>query len=369
MTSVAIHVDQLFYRVPGGIGTYVRRLLPALREADPGLDLTVFHSRFPGISPAELHGYRRVAMRRGIRSLYPLWNLTGRPPLPKEIEAGLIHAPAPVAIPPLRKGQRLVVTLHDLAFRLYPQAYRREWRALHSAGLRRAAGTATAIIAVSRHTADDAARLAGIDPSRIHVVPLAGSLPVGAGDPEPVLERLGISRPYLLFVGNLEPRKNVGRLLRAFEEVAPRVPHSLVLTGPISRRARAAGLGQGEGSGRIVVTGSVPEEHLDALYRGADAFAYPSLYEGFGLPVLDAMARGIPVVTSDSSALAELAGDSAIRIPPGSTGAIAEALELVLTDEAERKRLSKAGHVRALDFSWDRTALATLDVYEKALAS
>lgn len=370
MTSVAIHADQLFYRIPGGIGTYLRHLLPALRDADPDLDLGVFHSRFEGERPAGLDGFKRVQLARSIRSLYPLWNLAARPALPRPLaRKDVIHAPSPVAIPPVRRKQRLVVTVHDLAFSLYPQAYPRAWRLLHRTGFRRALRAADAIIAVSSNTAADVLRTGEANESSVHVVPLGGSLPVGTGDPAPVVERLGIPRPYVLFVGTLEPRKNLVRLIRAYRRVASEVPHALVLAGPLGWRSQPIldELRRDE-RGRVLTTGRVSESDLDALHRGADAFVYPSLYEGFGLPVLDAMARGVPVVTSNTSALPELTGDAALQVAPGSTGALATALEHLLTEEGERSRLSAAGRERAKAYTWERTARETLAVYERVMA-
>ena len=367
MTAAAVHVDQLFYRIPGGIGTYVRRLLPALATADAPVDLSVFHARFEGGLPKELQGLRRIEIPRTIRTLYPLWNWLGRPPLPAELHsAEVIHAPSPVAIPPVSGRQRLVVTVHDLAFRRYPKAYPAAWRFLHAAGFGRALRKADAVIAVSGSTASDLASVGRLDPNRIHVVPLGGSLDVGTADVAPVLDRLRIPRPYILFVGTFEPRKNVVRLIRAYRRIAAKVPHALVLAGP-------AGWGSKpihreiavQGSGRVEVTGHLPEADLDALYRGADAFVYPSLYEGFGLPVLDAMSRGVPVITSTTSSLPELTGGAAVHVPPTYTLELADALEHLLTDESERARLAEAGRTRAREYSWERTAASTLEVYEK----
>jgi glycosyltransferase involved in cell wall biosynthesis len=367
MTSVAMHVDQLFYRIPGGIGTYVRRLLPALRTSQPSVDLSVFHARFGGRLPSELEGLRRTEIARGIRTLYPLWNWTGRPSLPDPLgRADVIHAPSPVAIPPVSARQRLVVTVHDLAFRRYPKAYPATWRYLHAAGFARALRTADAVIAVSQSTASDLASVGRLDPNRIHIVPLGGSLEVGTADVTPVLERLRIPRPYALFVGTFEPRKNVVRLIRAYRRIAAKVPHALILAGPAGwgstsiRRELAL-----HGAGRVEVTGHLPEADLDALYRGADAFVYPSLYEGFGLPVLDAMARGVPVLTSNTSSLPELTGGAAVHVAPTYTLEMADALEHLLTDESDRSRLAEAGRTRARHYTWERAAASTLEVYEK----
>jgi glycosyltransferase involved in cell wall biosynthesis len=369
VTSVALLADQLFAAVPGGIGTYVRELLPALREADPTLDLTVFHARQERPAPlAELDGIPRVELARGIRSLYPGWNLVGRPALPPSLGgAGVLHAPSPVAVPPARPGQRLVVTVHDLAFRLYPSLFPPAWRAMYRAGLRRAARHADAIVAISRHTARDLARHARVEPRRIHVIPLAASIPETAGDPEPVLQRLKVPRPYLLFAGTLEPRKNLVRMVRAYRRIAVRLPHTLVLAGPAGWRTqrlhRELSL---RGPGRVLLTGRVSASDLDALYRGAAAFCYPSLYEGFGLPVLEAMARGVPTVIADASSLPEVAGDAALRANPRSVRSLAEAVERILTDRHEADRLAEAGPGRASMFSWDQTARMTLRVYEGA---
>jgi glycosyltransferase involved in cell wall biosynthesis len=367
VTSVAVHADQLFARVPGGIGTYVRELLPALVAAEPTLEVTAFHARWGRPLPPGLARFHPVELPRGIRALYPSWNAVGRPALPRGL-AGLdvLHLPSPVAVPPAGPGQRLVVTVHDLAFRLFPGLYPPAWRSLYRAGLRRAVRRADAVIAISRNTATDLVRLTRIDPGRLHVVPLAVSVPPDV-DPEPALRRLKVPRPYVLFAGTLEPRKNLVRLIRAYRRAALRVPHALVLAGPLGWRSHRVHRELAvAGPGRIVVTGRVRAEDLDALYRGADAFCYPSLYEGFGLPVLEAMARGVPTITSATSSLPEVAGDAAITVEPRSVRALASALERLLTDREEAERLGTMGAERAGRFTWDRTARMTIEVYRGA---
>jgi glycosyltransferase involved in cell wall biosynthesis len=366
VTSVAFHTDQLFYRVPGGIGTYIRDLLPALSDADPSVEVTAFHARFDRPTPPELAPFRSVELTRGIRALYPSWNAVGRPMLPPALGAlDILHAPSPVTVPPPGPGQRLVVTVHDVAFRLFPQMYPPAWRTLFRTGLRRAARRADAVIAASRHTATDVVRLTRIDPQRIHVVPLATSLPLGHPDPEAALKRLKVPRPYVLFAGTLEPRKNLVRLVRAYRRVALRMPHGLVVAGPLGWRSHRLHRELAvPGPGRVMLTGRVAPSDLDALYRGADAFCYPSLYEGFGLPVLEAMARGVPTLTSTTSSLPEVAGDAAVLVDPRSVRALAEALEGILTDREEAKRLGTMARDRAAGYTWDRTARMTLNVYE-----
>ena len=374
MTSVAILVDQLFASAPGGMGTYVRELVPAIRRADPQLEVTLFHSRFDGsTAPPEpwMAEVPTVELSATIRVLYPGWATVGRPALPETLAGqDLIHSPLPAAVPPVREGQKLVVTVHDVAFLVHPRAYPPQWRALYRTALRRTVRRADAIIAVSRHTAEDLVRYRRADPAKIHVVPLAASLPEAGSSVEETLSRLKVRAPYLLFVGTLEPRKNVVRLVRAYRRLAARgVPHTLVLAGPLGWGARPLleELRQ-EGPGAVVLTGATGAADLDALYRGASAFVYPSLYEGFGLPVLEAMARGAPCIVSSSSSLPEVAGEAAIPVDPRSTAGLAEAIDRVLTDERLAGRLREAGLARASRFSWEDTARGTLEVYKRLLA-
>ncbi len=371
MTSLAFQVDQVLSAVPGGTGTYVRRLVPALVAADPDLSIALFHARFAGAVPERwMRGFWTEELPLGIRRLYPSWNLLGRPPLPPSLAGrDLLHAPTAVTVPPSGVRQRLVVTVHDLAFVVHPEAFPREWRLLYRLGLHRAVRTADAVIAVSRHTGEDLIRRTRLDPSKLRVIPLAPSLPETRADVEEALERLKVRTPYVLFVGTLEPRKNLVRLVRAYRRVVRQgAPHALVLAGPIGWHAQPllrhveAG-----GPGEVVLTGRVAAADLDALYRGASAFVYPSLYEGFGLPVLDAMARGLPSVVSTSSSLPEVAGEAAVPVDPFSEAGIADALARVLGDAGLAARLREAGHARARAFSWERTAAETLEVYRSLL--
>ena len=369
MTSVAFQIDQLYFQAPGGIGTYVRNLVPALARRDPSLEIKLFHARFPSHRPPErwVRDFWVEELPAQIRSLYPRWNLTGRPGLPAGLSsAGVLHAPNPAAIPPAGPGQRLVVTVHDLAFELYPGMFPRTWRTLYRTGLRAAVRRADAIITPSRNTAEDLLSRTNVRPERLHIVPLAASLEVLSDDPEATLARLKIPRPYVLFVGTLEPRKNLVRLIRAYRRVAAAgLPHALVLAGPLGWENqplhREIAL---SGPGDIVMTGAASEGDRDALYRGASAFAYPSLYEGFGLPVLEAMARGVPTIASSSSSVPEVAGEAALSVNPRSVREIAHAIETVLTDPELAEKLSLRGRARAERFSWDETARLTLEVYE-----
>jgi glycosyltransferase involved in cell wall biosynthesis len=371
--KTAFHVDQLWFSAPGGIGTYVREMLQALPAADPSLELVRFRSRWRGRypsggSPLTTDGrYPGVEVPHSIRTLYPSWDVIGRPALPASLDdADIVHATNPAAVPPVHGDQRLVVTVHDLAFERFPELFPRDWRWLYRAGLRAAVRRADAILVPSQSTADDLIASTSIPASRVHVTPLGSSLVEWHEDREEVLERLRVTQPYVLSVGTLEPRKNLVRLVRAYRQVAPDVPHMLVLAGARGWHAEAleAELAR-PGPGTIVWTDEVSDEDLDALYRGADVFAYPSLYEGFGLPVVEAMARGVPTLTSDTSSLPEVAGDAALLVDPTDVSEIAEGLARLLTDHAFAEDLRQRGLQRAATFTWAATARATLDVYRQ----
>jgi glycosyltransferase involved in cell wall biosynthesis len=373
MTCIALHVDQLYFRAPGGIGTYVRNLVPALARYEPSLDLRLFHARVGSDAPAPERWTREFWVEElagSIRSLYPRWNLLGRPPLPTSLQtADVIHATNHAAIPPATGRQQLVVTVHDLAFEHYPSLFPRSWRVLYRAGLRAAVKRADAIVTPSRNTAEDLVSRTKIEPEKLHVVPLASSLASGPLDAEEVLTRLKLRTPYLLFVGTLEPRKNLVRLVRAYRRVAASgLPHALVLAGPLGWHhealMREIAL---PGPGEILLTGPLSAEDLDALYRAASVFVYPSLYEGFGLPVVEAMSRGVPTVASSTSAVPEVSGDAALGVEPRSVSEIATAIERVLTDQDLAAQLASAGRARAERFTWDETARLTLPVYEEVL--
>lgn len=365
---VAIHADQPFFRAPGGIATYLRHLVPAMAAREPALKIALFHARFPASEAPERWMRDRWVeeLPWPIRTLYPRWNLLGRPALPASLrDADLVHATNPAAIPPVAEGQRLVVTVHDLAFLRFPRMFPPAWRLLYRLGLRAAVRRAHAILTPSRNTAEDLLGRTPVDPQRLHVTPLAAALPAGSLDPQPVLSRLQIPSPYVLFVGTLEPRKNLVRLVRAYRRVAGAGhPHALVLAGPMGwhtealRRELAL-----EGPGQVILTGSLGPDDLDATYRGADAFVYPSLYEGFGLPVLEAMARAVPAVVSATSAVPEVAGDAAIGVDPGSVDDLARAITTILSEPDVASDLSVRGRARSERFSWDETARLTLEVF------
>ena len=237
MTSVSFQIDQLYFSVPGGIGTYVRELAPALMRVRPELELRLFHARFAQGEPPErwTRDHWVEELYSPISTLYPRWNIAARPALPESLRTtDVLHATNHASIPPAGDRQALVVTVHDLAFQQFPQMFPPKWRALYKSGLRAAVKRADAIITPSRNTAEDLTSTTKVRPERIHVVPLAASLPATNTDVAETLERLKIAEPYLLFVGTLEPRKNLVNLVRAYRRAAEAgVAHRLVLAGPM----------------------------------------------------------------------------------------------------------------------------------------
>lgn len=269
---------------------------------------------------------------------------------------------------------RGVATIHDLAFLRFPDQVPPDFRALYERLSRDAAARADVVVGDSDCTSRDVAELLGVDPSRtVTIHPGVSAEFLAPGDRErdaaALLARHGLAPDYVLFVGSTHPRKNLSRLLEAFAAARRRagLAHRLVLVGDAGFghaevRARIASLGLDDA---VTLPGYVPDEDLPALYRCAAALAFPSCYEGFGLPVVEAFATGCPVLTSSTSCLPEVAGDAAVLVDPGSTESIADGLVRILTDVALRARLVEAGRSRVGLFTWEKAARAHLDLYRR----
>jgi glycosyltransferase involved in cell wall biosynthesis len=292
------------------------------------------------------------------------------------LRADVYHGPA-VFLPLVKLGYRTVVTVHDLVCFLFPHTVPRKYAVYMRLMTRLAVRSADRIIAVSGATGDDLRRVLAVPPEQVVIIHEAVSpefaRPPAAEAVEAVTHRYGIRPPYCLFVGNVEPRKNLARLIEAFGLLRARAgrpggggPPQLVLVGTrgwLSSGILAAVEAQGGAPG-IVFTGYVPPADLPALYSGAACFVFPSLYEGFGLPVLEAMAAGTPVVASRVGAIPEVAGDAALLVDARRPAELAEAIAAVLGDPVLRARLIDRGHARARRFTWEAVARDTLAVYE-----
>jgi glycosyltransferase involved in cell wall biosynthesis len=321
MSTVAIDARDAFIEPLRGWGRYARELIGHL---PPDLETRVFEHGDVGPEV----WFEQVSLPRALR----------------RERAAVIHATN--CFLPLRRPCPGVVTIHDLAFEDHRRDFARKTGAKYRFFAPRAARGAQRVICVSEYTAGDVVRRYGVDPARIRVIPNAPSLPMGSA---PVPE----GEPYVLAVGDLRAKKNLRRLVEAWSALG--TGHRLVL----------AGLGELPGLPAAVdAVGYVDDERLDALMRGADVLVHPSLYEGFGLVVLEAMARGVPVAAADATALPETGGDAAVYFDPldvtSMTAAIREAL-------AAREDLAARGRERAARYSWRRTADETAAVYRELL--
>jgi len=355
-----------------GIGTYVGGLLAALGRLDREHRYLVFvGAAGEGALPPLPENFEVVAERSQLYSLRELVTLSARLATRR---ATLYHATHYVL--PLWLPCPAVATIHDLIHLLFPEFLPGRLalpyaRLMIGQTLRRSAR----ILAVSQTTARDLERSFEVAPGKIEVVYNGVDErfrePVGRERIAASLARHGIAAPYLLFVGNPKPHKNLDTLLRAFALATAQglEHHILVCAGDRSgggTRAEQLALHLGIRS-RVLFLGHLPAADLPALYQGAELFVYPSLYEGFGLPVAEAMASGVPVIASTTAALAEIAGDAALLVDPLDAPGLARAIVQTLADPEERGRLAERGRRRAREFSWDRAAQHTLAVYRQVL--
>jgi glycosyltransferase involved in cell wall biosynthesis len=316
---------------PSGIGVYSAEILNGLAFAYPRDEF--LHCYRPG----KYWRAPRTSRKRLLLSSFPTFRADVFHALNQRLDR--------------RPAKKVVCTFHDL-FVLTADYSSPEFRARFAAQARHAARRADLIIAVSDFTARQVSDLLHVEPARIRVVPHG----VHAW-PSPQQPRENL----VLFVGALQTRKNLVRLLEAFEALPK--DWRLVLAGAPSGYGAAAILERIHE--RIEVTGYLPAPQLDQLYARASIFAFPSLDEGFGIPVLEAMARGLPVLTSNCSALPEVAGDAALLVDPRNTAAIAAALTRLASDTDLRQQLTSHGRERAKMFSWERAVAATYSVYRE----
>lgn len=368
---VAVTVEQCWHRVPGGTATSILGLLAALAgaEGDVAVDLVGVAARHgeppeaPFRPPIEV---RHLPLPR--LALYEAWHAPGPlrwpPPQRATGEVDLVHATA-VAVPPT-KGRPLVLTIHDLAFLAEPGAFTTHGLRFFRRGTELARRHATLVVVPSEATAREC-RDAGFEPDRIRVVPWGHDpVPVDAREVAAVRQRFGLPERYGLFVGTAEPRKNLLRLLRAWRAAGTDVP--LALAGPVGWGDDAAldALATEVGARRL---GYVEPATRDALYAGAALVAYPSLREGFGLPVLEAMGQGAPVLTSRGTATEEVGGDVAVLVDPLDEASIADGIRALVDDEDGARRRGDAGRARAGGFTWARSAAGYLAAYAEAVGA
>ena len=354
-------VDLVFFTgTKGGMESYVREVYSRLSPDDPELEYIALMSSelasagapwFPGtVVDSGVRGDDRIAWARA--------ELFGVAKAARRLGADLVHCPANFG--PLRSTVPVVLTVHDLlAFRhpeYVPGAYSRILRTM----IRAAARGARRILTVSRASSDDIVTYLGVPRERVVVTPLAGSAPAVVEPPPRRDDRL-------LAVGNRMPHKGFEILLEALARIDAEHRPALVITGshgedplvPVVERLRLAD--------HVDLRGWLSRDELDVLYAESTALVFPTRFEGFGLPPLEAMARGCPVIVSDIPVMHEVAGDAAVYVDPTDPDAIARAIRSLLDAPAERERMSRAGLARAAEFSWDATAAATREVLLQAL--
>lgn len=366
-----------------GISRFIYTLLDGLAELDSGQEYTAFMSPeairsalgSPIARAPHLHLMEPVPWANGSPLRRIAWERLALPDVLYVLGADVFHAPANVL--PARLPCPSVVTVHDLAFMRYPQFLRLSRRLYQRRFTARSVVRATRVVAVSESTKQDVVELLRVPEERIHVIYpgiAADFQPVG--DPETLARfraKYGLPEQYLLYLGTLEPRKNLLTLVEAYARLRGQMADAppLVLAGakgwyyePLFSRVRALGLER-----VVVFPGYVARDEQPLWYAGAELFVFPSLYEGFGLPVVEALACGTPTITSNVSSLPEVAGDVARQVDPRNVEALARLLQEVLADGDARERMARAGPAWASQFSIARMARAYATVYDLASSS
>lgn len=383
---IAINAQLLSYSDSyrnGGISRYIRHLLTAIARQPGQHEYTVFVNGQETVKRLRQE-QEQAAQIEYIPVNWPenrpasrvVWEQRNLPALLRERRIEVFHSPANV-LPEMLPGEcASVVTLHDLAFLLYPEVLTRAKRVYHRIFTTRSLRRATLIIAVSNSTKEDAVKLVGIAPGRVQTVYTCiderFSNVITNEEKQTFYREHGLDDGFLLYLGTLEPRKNIPTLLEAYRELREVYSRKekLALVGgkgwlydEIFAKAQSLGL-----ASEVLFPGYVSNEEQLLWYHGASAFAYPSLYEGFGLPVAESLACGVPVVTSNVSSLPEAGGDLALIVDPLDSHALAAALQRALTDTLLRQRCSELAPTILRRFSAQAMAQQTIAVYEQAAA-
>lgn len=361
--------------VRSGVGNYVLHLFRGLRNVAPEQDFFLVGQRSNldviggGIPDRVLH---ETKISHENHPLGDLWEHYWLPRVLHQNQVDVFHGPATL-LPLARDGYAAVVTIHDLVAFLHPQTIPRKYATYMRWLIRKVVARADRIISVSEHTKSDLVDVLGVNPDKISVVYEAAHESFRPCNDQKLLDdvcqRYGLDGPFLYHVGNIEPRKNLVRLVKAFMIMRERSGHKVKLAisgqkGWLTRRLFKA-LGEIDIHRDVVFTGYVSHQDLPLLMCAAHAFVFPSLYEGFGLPVLEAMSCGTPVVTSDISSLPEIVGDKAVLVDPNSSESVAQGLQRILEDSQLHSRLAAEGFERAKLFSWNKAARETLDIYRR----
>lgn len=350
-----------------GTGRYTTEIVRRLGRKHEKIDLHVLwpqdvDANEIGLPPSSI---TLCNARQPLRRAY--WDQRGILNVAKRIGAQLIHYPANVGN--LFSYANSVVTIHDLSFWRQPEWFLPGRATYYRLAVKRSVRTARCVIADSQATASDLSELMDVPRERIRVVPLGIEehfRPADGESRDSARRKYNLPEAFLLFVGTLEPRKNIVRLIHAWSMLADEMPYDLVIAGRQGWKTESmfAARAQDPHGDRIHFPGFIAYEDLPAVLGAARAFVWPSLWEGFGLPPLEAMACGVPALTSNTSSLPEIVGDGALQVDPSDLDAIARGLHSIATDESLRNDLIRKGKARAATFTWERTANELLSVYE-----
>ncbi len=364
---VALTLEQCWHTVPGGTAVAALELARRLGQAPAGVDVIGVAAAHRTVPAEPWRAPVPVVHHRLPRAvLYEAWVRRARPRV--EGRTGPVDVVHATTVIPAGTRRPLVVTVHDLAFLHHPEHHPPRAARLLARAWRATVERADLVLCSSRATLDDAVAR-GLDAGRARHVPLG--VDARPADPAEVVaarQRYGLDRPFVLWNGTAEPRKNLPVLLAAFGRLADRVDVDLVLSGPAGWRESLDGrVGDvaDRHRRRVRTVGFVPAPDLAALHAAAAVFCYPSTLEGFGLPVLEALAQGTPVVTSAGTSTEELVGPAGLVVDPTDPDAVAGALESILTDEALADRLRSAAPARVAAFGWGETVLRTVAAYRE----
>lgn len=372
--KIAYHSDAFANAARYGLGRYAWELLEAMTTLQPG------HTFFPSSSRYKLPagvplppGARFVPLHWPHRALVLSWTYAHMPRIERWLPGvDLVHT---VELDyPVATARPWVVTVHDLGPLTHPEYFSSSRPWLRKLGLQRAVAQADLIISVSKATADAIETLAGVNlGDRLRVIQEGVSTEFFAPATTQCLQGLDMpaaGTPYFLWTGSINPRKNLGNVVKAFEAVAGACPHHLVLAGGLGwdTARELSVIDNSAHKARIHRIGFVSDLQLRALYQNAAAYVYVSFMEGFGLPILEAMAGGCPVITSNISSMPEVAGKAGLLVNPADADDIAAAMLSVATDSAARKQLQLLGIEQAKRFSWGSTAQAMLQAYHDVAA-
>lgn len=359
---------------PVGAGNYIIQLIRALSVLEPDVEYVIFAQR-SGRALIDLPTSRQFHWRV-VEDMAPairlVWEQVALPRLSRQAEIDVLHSLHYTR--PLWLHCASVVTFHDMTFFLYPKLHTRAKRIFFPLATRFSARRARAIIADSESTRQDIIRLLNVPGEKVFAVLLGVDPSFRPMKDHGLMRRIGehyhLPDKFILYLGMVEPRKNLPLLVGAYKELVDRgTDHDLVVAGrfgwmyeDIFRQVESFGLKH-----RVHFTGYISQHDLPVVYNLASLFVYPTLYEGFGLPPLEAMACGVPVITTNVSSLPEIVGDAGVLIPVNDHEALVTAMVQILKDQSLRAELASKGPLRAAQFTWERTARQTLEVYQKIL--